>query len=314
MPERTCRRVCRIQVHSRPMRFLSTSRNSARGIRLMATFALLLMAGCGEDPVRRTEAEPARKLVAQLYERGVAQKVKLDAIRALTGESLRPGLAAELIEDPDGPLLVVTARLDLLNPGLMGVTHDNPEGVIPEVMLKDDALALLIGSGFVSELMALAPLGLLQIEGEVVSRIQRHGYTRVLGIGDQRIGVVGHLQYERGLYHSALQVGPGVIEAGVLDISPRDMERQPFFRSVVGTCGKTSLFAASLAPMHLHAIGKALEAYSKRRGLACDEVVNLAGDREAIMALRFADGRTLFIGNPRTSRAAVVVLESIPAS
>lgn len=274
----------------------------------------LLLGGCGEEPRRRAAPEPARELAALLYTGGEAVPVDVRAIRTLVGEDLRPGLQAELVKDADGAMLVVTARLDLLEPGLRGLTADNPEGAVPEDMLRDDALALLIGSGFVSELMALSPLGLLQVNGEVVNRIERHGYTRVLGIGDRRIGVVGHLQYERGLFHSALQVGPGVIESGRLDISPRDLERQPYFRALVGTCADRSIFVASLAPMHLHAMGKALIEFAARQELACDEVVNLAGDREAIMALRFADGRVLFIGNPRTSRSAVVTLESIPAA
>ena len=194
--------------------------------------ACLLLAGCSDEPPRRRPPpEPSRMLVAQLYASGEPVQLDLAGVEALVGQDLRPGLQAQIVRDSDGTLLVVTARLDLVEPGLRGVTVRNPEGAIPEDMLRDDALALLIGSGFVSELMALSPLGLLQIDGEVVSRIQRHGYTRVLGIGDNRLGVVGHLQYERGLFHSALQAGPGVIEAGNLDISPRDLERQPFFRS-----------------------------------------------------------------------------------
>lgn len=281
---------------------------------IVSSLLIALASGCEDEPRRRIPEEPARELSALLYTGKSSSPVKLADIGSLLREDLRPGLSAELVEDDDGTMLVAVARLQLLEPGLRGVTSDNAEGALPEDMLRDDALALLIGSGFVSELMALTPLGLLQINGEVVNRIQRHGYTRVLGVGDRRMGVVGHLQYERGLYHSALQVGPGVVEAGNLDISPRDMERQPFFRSVVGTCGDRSVFVSSLTPMHLHALGKRLLQHAKEKDLACDEVVNLAGDREAIMALRFADGRILFIGNPRTSRSAVITLESVAAS
>jgi len=271
---------------------------------------LTVLNGCIDEPAVRTAAAPATELMAALYGSDDTQSLTADAIRTLLAEPLRPGLEAHIVDDPDGQMLVVSARLDLLHPRLLGSKLDAPEGVIPEDMLRDDALALLIGSGFVSELMALTPLGLLQIDGEVVSRIQRHGYTRVLGIGENRLGVVDHLQYERGLFDSALQAGPGVIEAGNLDISPRDMERQPYFRALVGTCGDEALFVASLTPMHLHAVGVALLRYAAGNGMECDEVVNLAGDREALMALRFADGRVLFIGNPRTSRAAVLALES----
>ncbi len=290
------------------------SRHHSRPVALIAVLLSFLLAACEEEPRRRVTSEPARELSALLYEGKTSSDVDAKSIETLLGDDLRPGLEATLIKDPDGTMLVVSARLALLEPGLRGVTADNPEGAVPDDMLRDDALALLIGSGFVSELMALSPLGLLQVNGEVVNRIERHGYTRVLGIADQRMGVVGHLQYERGLFHSALQVGPGVIEGGKVDISPRDLERQPFFRSLVGTCADQSIFVTSLSPMHLHAMGNALLKFAAKKQLTCDEVVNLAGDREAIMALRFADGRVLFIGNPRTSRSAVVTLESIPAA
>ncbi|MDA0991803.1 MAG: hypothetical protein O3A51_13770 [Verrucomicrobia bacterium] len=63
--------------------------------------------------------------------------------------------------------------------------------------------------------------------------------------------------------------------------------------------------------MHLHGIGRSVLKFAGEQGLNCDELVNLAGDREALLGVRLADARMLFIGNPRTSRAAVIALESI---
>lgn len=277
----------------------------------LVVMLLLLLAACDETPTTRTPSAPATELIASLRTGKTVTALSAAEVTTILQSPLRPGLSAWELADPDGRLVVVAAGFDLLRPRLLGVTASEPQGVIPDDLVDDDAIAMLIGSGFVSELMALTPLGLLQIEGEVVSRIQRHGYTRIVGVGEKKFGVVDHLQYERGLYPSAMQVGPGVIEHGRLDISERDLERPAYFRALVATCGETTLFVASLTPMHLHAIGRSLLKFAGEQGLTCDELVNLAGDREALLGVRLADSRMLFIGNPRTSRAALVTLESV---
>ena len=278
---------------------------------LVAMLLLVLLAACDETPTARTPSAPSTELSASLRAGKRVTELSAAEVTSILQSPLRPGLSAWELTDPDGRLVVVAAGFSLLRPRLLGVTASEPQGVIPDDLVDDDAIALLIGSGFVSELMALTPLGLLQIEGEVVSRIQRHGYTRIFGVGEKKLGVVDHLQYERGLYPSAMQVGPGVIEHGRLDISERDLERPAYFRALVATCGETTLFVASLTPMHLHAIGRSVLKFAGEQGLTCDELVNLAGDREALLGVRLADSRMLFIGNPRTSRAALVALESV---
>ncbi len=280
---------------------------------IVVLLPLCVLGGCDATPATRAPSTPATELTATLRTGQSVAEMSGAEVTSILQSPLRPGLSAWELEDPDGRLVVVAATFDLLRPRLLGVTASEPQGVIPDDLVADDAIAALIGSGFVSELMALTPLGLLQIEGEVVSRIQRHGYTRILGVGENNLGVVDHLQYERGLFPSAMQVGPGVIEQGELDISERDLERPAYFRALVATCGETTLLVASLTPMHLHGIGRSVLKFAGEQGFRCDELVNLAGDREALLAVRLADARMLFIGNPRTSRAALVALESIPA-
>jgi hypothetical protein len=64
----------------------------------------------------------------------------------------------------------------------------------------------------------------------------------------------------------------------------------------------------TLAPAHLFSVGRALlEAVP-----GCDEVVNLAGDREAVLAL--SDGRrSVWLGRPETAKVALVALVQRPA-
>ena len=130
----------------------------------------------------------------------------------------------------------------------------------------------------------------------------------MLGVAEHRYGVVDHLAFERGLFPDALQAGPGVVEVGKLDISPRDLERQRYFRSMVATCGDVVLFSTSLQPMHLYSMGEMLLELSAAEQLACDEVVNLAGDREAVLAVRSRGGSALYVGNPRTAKASMIAV------
>ena len=118
----------------------------------------------------------------------------------------------------------------------------------------------------------------------------------ILGLGnlicsDDGLGVVHKQNYERGLFHSALQVGPGIIERGELDISERDLMRPKYFRSVLALCGDTVAAGISLVPMNLRTLGQSALEFLAARGLTCDEMVNFAGDRQAVLALR--DGNRL---------------------
>ena len=170
--------------------------------------------------------------------------------------------------------------------------------------------AVVLGSGFVSEFQSLEPLGLLQVEGEIVSPVSRHGYTRILGVGDGRLAVLARREYHRGLLESALQVGPGVIEDGALDISPRERNLPAYFRAFAATCDGRDLAGITTRPMHLFDLGNALLALFAATGFDCSEVANLSGDREALLGLR-GGGREFIVGHPTSARAALVAFRKV---
>ncbi len=274
--------------------------------KIHAVLVLAVLAACSDPP--QPEAQATAFQGGVLDSRG-ALSLGIEAFRPLLAGGFAPGLEVHHLVDPRGEMAVVVADLRQFEAGISGIDQ-HPTGVSTELLMADTGRVLVLGSGFVTELNALTPVGLLQIDGHAVSRIQRHGYTRVLGVDDHRLGVVDHLKFERGLFPSALQAGPGVVEAGRLDIAPRDLQRTPYFRALVGTCAGRGLFAATLQPMHLYSVGELLLEFAAAQDLGCDEVVNLAGDREAVLALRRADGDVLFIGNPRTRKASMVTLRS----
>ena len=175
----------------------------------------------------------------------------------------------------------------------------------PGALSGRELLAVVIGSGFVSELRSLSPVGLLQKEGRQISELQRHGYTRILGIREGTLGVVASREFHRGMFDSAIQVGPGIVEHGQLDISTADLNRQKYFRTFVAICDNRTLVGATSIPMHLYHVGQRFLAFTAEIGAQCDEMVNLAGDREAILAIG-ADGRIGYLGHPETGKAALL--------
>ena len=274
----------------------------------------LLVAACDNAPERTvTELPPSVDLVAAVTQQGTGKPVNADGVSQwLAGQETAP-LAGFVKQDERGTLLVLFAALADFAVELR-TADQGRGGVVPyDEVSASEATAVVIGSSFVSELHGLTPVGLLQRNGEILSPIQRHGYTRVFGISDDGVGVVDHLAYQRDLFHAALQAGPGVIEEGQLDISERDLERTPYFRTLVGSCGDHVLFTATLAPMHLYHVGQMLLEAAEARGHVCDEVVNLAGDREAVLVLRGvgdsqAGESILNVGDPRTHKVAVLAL------
>ena len=212
------------------------------------------------------------------------------------------GVDVELLNRGGEPLLLVHLELDALEPVLIG---GRPGGVTAADALGE--AQVVVGSGFVSHVSSLSPVGLLQIDGEILSEMQPYGYTRVLGLRSDSLGVLGHREFHRGMYPSAVQLGPGIVEQGLLDISERDLTRPRYLRAFIATCGRTALAGVSLQPAHLHTLGKRLIEHFRGTGLVCDEVVNLAGDREAVLAMAAEDGeRFAYFGHPHKAKATLI--------
>jgi hypothetical protein len=207
----------------------------------------------------------------------------------------------------EAAMLLVEVDEQHFEPVLVGADGRSRTGVTAVEALTDFGLDVVIGSSFVSELHSLTPVGLLQIEGTVISELQAHGYTRILGVRPAGLGVVPIRAYHRGMFDSAVQAGPGVVEEGRLDISERDLTRPRYYRTFVGLCNGKTLLGASQIPMNLHTVGKRLLEYLAETGRTCDEVVNLAGDREVVLALRSADKRRVaYFGHPLTAKAGLL--------
>ena len=198
-----------------------------------------------------------------------------------------------------------------------------PTGIRPIDAIQQAKVRLVIGSSFVSQVRRMQPIGVLKVKEALLQDVEVHGYTRILGIHNtsdgktgskaspqQRFGVVHRSQWPVEHFHSALQAGPGIIEEGQLDISERDLQRQKYFRSFVAECGERSVVGATLVPMHLHTLGSELVKFFAAKQLGCNEVVNLAGDRESVLVLR--QGNTaVYIGDPNQSKAGLISFSDI---
>ncbi|MCZ6641432.1 MAG: hypothetical protein O7F71_07645 [Gammaproteobacteria bacterium] len=256
------------------------------------------------EPANRVAAGESLLPVASGLEQTMAPRELFEAFKRIQ----QPGVDTHLIElDGKPSMLVFEIDLALFEPLLVGVGRSTPEGVSANDAITRFDLSLIVGSGFVAELNSLSPVGLLQIDGSVISELQRYGYTRILGVRSEGIGVVASREYHTGMFESALQVGPGIVEEGLLDISVRDLQRPEYFRTFVATCGTRTLIGASQVPMHLHTLGKRLLEYLAEVGLSCDEVVNLAGDREVLLAMAAHDNsRLVYFGHLNTAKASLL--------
>ena len=270
----------------------------------LAVAALGLFTACS-DPQTGPSA-PAERVLSGLLQQPV-QSVGDGALAAPSvmdafGDLAVDGVAVASIMDADAAVVMLRVDLEVLEPVLLGGESGGitAAGALAEVQA-------VVGSGFVAEVNSLNPVGLLQLEGRTLSPVQPYGYTRILGVRPQGLGVVGHRDYHRGMYDSALQAGPGIVEAGLLDISERDLKRPRYLRAFVATCGDAAVIGATLRPMHLFTLGQRLLAWFAQADLACDEVVNLAGDREAVLALASSDGsRFAYVGHPLTAKASLL--------
>lgn len=279
----------------------STSASTAFGLRVqsLAACALLLTAAaCSEAPkASHNRAAPTQQLPQQLSPNSVDFA---DSLRQLA----LPGINVHTFES----LLVVAIDNQTYGPRMLADTEKGMSAV--DAMMIPD-MAIVIGSGFVTELNGLQPVGLLQVQGHILNDVQPHGYTRILGINDQGLGVVHRSEFQRTLFASALQAGPGIVESGQLDISKRDLERPKYFRSFIATCGEKTAVGISLEPMNLYTLGQHLIAHLPKSNLQCDEVVNLAGDRETILAAKSPhDDTYIYYGHPNTHKVSLLGFRS----
>ena len=259
------------------------------------------MAGCDPEVNEASPDAPATALPAVAWRAdGATERVPPEAWADVAGQ-IADGLEGVALHRTDGALVLAIARRRF-EPVVLsaGATRR-----LTGESALDGPAAVVLGSGFVSEFQSLQPLGLLQVDGEILSPVSRHGYTRILGVGEGGLTVLARREYHRGLLESALQVGPGVVEDGALDISPRERNLPAYFRAFAATCAERDLAGITTRPMHLFDLGNELLALFGAAGFDCAEVANLSGDREALLGLR-SGGQAFVLGNPSSARAALL--------
>jgi len=279
---------------------------------LLAPFLLAgLLVGCDGAADNDEPKPPATNVphgTIDLASNTAAITPRARAVAALEANARAAGHRFFTVEDKDNsssnPLaVVIEVDLRKFEPVLL----TRPGGTRPGLAVAEPHTNVVIGSGFVSPVRAMEPIGLLQHDDEVLSGIEQHGYTRILGISAQpaRFTVVHRSQWLPDMFRSALQAGPGIVEKGKLDISERDLERPKYFRSFVAECGDRALAGISVVPTHLHTLGTALVELFAREDLQCSEVVNLAGDREAVLLVSNQTTAAYF-GDPQPRKAALI--------
>lgn len=282
--------------------------------------ALLSLAGCGRSAPPSASKPPATNVphgTIDLATNTAAITPRARAVSALRANAEAAGHRFFMLEDKGNPLAaVIEINLRENEPVLL----TRPKGIRPGLAVAEPHTSVVVGSGFVSLVREMEPIGLLQLRGELLSGIEQHGYTRILGITsqpnaanassssvieNQRFGVVHRSEWQPNLFSSALQVGPGIIEKGKLDISQQDLQRPKFFRSFIAECGDHALTGISVVPAHLYTLGSALINLFERENLQCTEVVNLAGDREAVLLVS-TDTTAAYLGDAQPRKTSLL--------
>lgn len=273
---------------------------------LLAALALVLCA-C-DEPAPRFDAP----LVSGVLTLPLLETQRFDARLSASGLlTVLQDTRQHINVDAAGDAQLIVAHLprDAFETTILGL------GVAALDALVDQNYALVLGSGFVSVFNPVSPLGLLQLDGELKNAPTPHGYTRILGSHRGQLSVTGRADYHPGLFESAIQVGPGIVQQGKLDILQRERELPAHIRAVAVTCEDRWLAGIAQAPMHLYDVGERLLAYFHANGLRCDEVVNLSGDREALLAIRSDDGASVaYFGDPTLPKASVVAFRARAAT
>ena len=296
---------------------------------LTAALSLLLLAGCDprEPNTRGPSSEPVDRVEASLLSLPIVADSSNAGARPLVPnegndpDAIGPTPAPEQLLQAFRSIATQGVSVSLVPAAATGeaialVLELSLEQFMPVLLARDgstDGIAALtsegasvvLGSPFVAEFSPLQPLGLLQLDGRMISELQPHGYTRVLGLRSDSVGVVGRGEFHRGLFDAALQVGPGIIEDGRLDISTRELKLPAYYRTFLVSCGTQILVGASTRPLHLRTLGEALLAFAQSNALTCDEAVNLSGDREVLLAVRNSREAVIY-GNPRVKKTALI--------
>ena len=283
--------------------------------------AAALLAGCDNRDGNSQARPPATNVphgTIDLASNTAAITPRARAVAGLKANAEAAGHRFHLLESNGSPLAAVI-EIDLQNYEPVLLTR--ADGIRPGLAVAESLTSVVVGSGFVSLVREMEPIGLLLHQDELLSGIEQHGYTRILGIttdtpdstgrNSRRFKVVHRSEWLPGLFSSALQAGPGIVEQGKLDISERDLQRPKYFRSFVAECGNRAVTGISLVPAHLYTLGTALVDLFAREDLPCREVVNLAGDREAVLLT--SNGTTAaYLGDPQPRKASLIAFRQRP--
>ena len=262
--------------------------------------ALAVLPGCEEKPAPRFEAPLVSGIITlplrdtQRFDTQLSQQGLLAALRGV-------GVPHLNVDDAGEGLIVVQLPHAHFEAAILGL------GAGAVDTLLHGGYAAVLGSGFTNVFNPVQPLGLLQLAGEIKSPPTPHGYTRILGASAGDLAVIARDEFHSGLFEAAIQVGPGIIQNGRLDILQRERQLPAHIRAAAAICDDRSLAIVAQTPTHLYDLGERLLRYFEARNLRCSEVVNLSGDREALLAIFDAGGNSIaYFGDPTLPKASIV--------
>ena len=202
---------------------------------------------------------------------------------------------------------VAVARPGSLVPSVLGVTREYPKGRSVLAALAQPGVELVIAGGFGGRFSPPSPAGLLVVDGNVVSPVDRQGREVLLVILDGRLRFLPRDSAIPEGTSGAMQVGPWLVKGGSL-VAPDGPERAT--RAFVGVrANGAAVVGVTLERVRLHDLGAYLVDSRDAGGQGCVNAVMLRGGGSEALATRDSDA-VLSLGNARRRQASMLVFAS----
>ncbi len=220
-----------------------------------------------------------------------------------------PGIRLSEMRINGARLAIAAIDSARFQPKVVGVTPEESAGRSPLGGLLKTNADLLLGSGFVEQFFPLTPLGLLVVDGVEISQLSPSGLSAILAIHEKRIALIRRDAYRPLGTLGAIQIGPWLIEDGVVRINPKEPERRPpFTRAFFALCEQgVWLAGVTLDPVHLLHLATFLASPEANGGYACLQAANLSGGGAEALVVRARKTRDPYLyGNVNLRQASLV--------
>ncbi len=208
------------------------------------------------------------------------------------------------VEPPLNTELVIAVVVpEVVHPKVIGITPETKAGQSGLGVMQHEGADVVIGSGFVQDYSPPVPVGLLIVDGNIVSPLNlRGGLKFILAVRNNNIQIVSRETFDYEGVTGAIQVGPCLVKDGRVSIHSDEPDKIKLAtRSFVGILSDGNIIVGvTLSPVSLLHLAKHLVSEYQ-----CIDAVNLAGGGSEVFAIR-QDEEIKSFGNRYMRQASTI--------